>query len=153
MSRVGGGGRSSPLSKEGGGGSVAPLPSFPTPMIHRPTYIHLYVHTLLSVSVILLHFPITLNLQIHMHACFLCVLTFLPQSPQSVPPTKRPHPHRFSQQSEPFGVSARGLSQPKFGQQNEDGASVPAETSDVIMTLVSYFCSLPCVPRKARKYL
>ena len=48
-------------------------------------------------------------------------------------------------------VSARELSQPKFGHQNEDGASVPAETPDVIMTLVSYFCGLPGVPRKARK--
>ena len=45
--------------------------------------------------------------------------THTPQSvPPPPPPTKRPmHPHRFSQQSEPFGVSARGLSQPKFGQQ------------------------------------
>ena len=45
--------------------------------------------------------------------------------------------------SEPFGVSARGLSQPKFGQQNEDGASMPSDTPDVIITLVSYFCGLP----------
>ena len=76
----------------------------------------------------------------------------------------------FSQQSELYGVSARGLSQPKFGQQNEDGTSVPAEMPDVIMTLVSYFCGLPgwlvgllgfigvywgglpCVPWKARKH-
>ena len=27
-----------------------------------------------------------------------------------------------------------------------------AETPDVIMTLVSYFCGLPGVPRKARKH-
>ena len=45
--------------------------------------------------------------------------------------------------SEPFGVSARGLSQPKFGQQNEDGASMASHMPDVIMTLVSYFCGLP----------
>ena len=54
--------------------------------------------------------------------------------------------------SEPFGVSARGLSQPKFGQQNEDGASMPSDTLDVIMTLVSYFCSLPGLARKAPKH-
>ena len=58
----------------------------------------------------------------------------------------------FSQQSEPFGGSARGLSQPKLGQENEDGASVPAETPGVIMILVSYFCGLPGVPRKGRKH-
>ena len=45
--------------------------------------------------------------------------------------------------SEPFGVSARGLSQPKFGQQNKGGASMPSDTPDVIMTLVSYFWGLP----------
>ena len=28
----------------------------------------------------------------------------------------------------------------------------PAETPDVIITLVSYFCGLPGVPRKARKH-
>ena len=50
--------------------------------------------------------------------------------------------------SEPFGVSARGLSQPKFGQQNEDGTSMPSNTPDVIMTLVSYFCGLPDLARK-----
>ena len=48
----------------------------------------------------------------------------------------------FSQQTEPFGVSPRGLSRPKFGQHNEDGASVPAEASDVNMTPVRYFWSL-----------
>ena len=57
-----------------------------------------------------------------------------------------------SQQSEPFGVSPRGLLQPKLGQQNNDGASVPGDMPDVIMTLVSYFCGLPGVPRKARKF-
>ena len=55
-------------------------------------------------------------------------------------------------QSEPFGFSTRGLLQPKFGQQNEDGTSVPADMPDVIMTLVSYFCGLPGLPRKARKH-
>ena len=104
-----------------GGGAVTPCPLCLRPCrIHRPTYIHWYVNTLLSVSVILLHFPSTYE-PANTHAYFLCVLTFLPQSvlshSQSVPPTKRPHPHRFSQQSEPFGVSTRGLSQPQFGQQ------------------------------------
>ena len=54
--------------------------------------------------------------------------------------------------SEPFGVSTRGLSQPKFGQQNEDGASMPSHMPDVIMTLVSYFCGLPGLARKACKH-
>ena len=60
-----------------------------------------------------------------------------------VPPSPLP--------SEPSGVSARGLSQPKFGQQNEDGAAL-IYTPDVSMTLVSYFCGLPGLGRKARKY-
>ena len=71
-----------------GGGGVAPCPLCLRPcMIHRPTYIHRYVYTLLSVSVILLHFPSTSEPG-NTHAYVLCVLTFLPQSPQSVPPNQ-----------------------------------------------------------------
>ena len=55
--------------------------------------------------------------------------------------------------SEPFGVSARRLLQPKFGQQNEDGASMRSHTPDVIMTLVSYLCGLPGLARKVRKHI
>ena len=51
------GGENLPTLQRGGGGGGRPLPSLPTPMIHRPTYIHRYVNTLLSV--ILLHFPRT----------------------------------------------------------------------------------------------
>ena len=135
MSRVGGGKNLPTLQR---GGAVAPCPLCLRPcMIHRPTYIHQYVNTLLSVSVILLHFPHTSE-PANTHAYFLCVLTFLPRSLQPVPPTKRPHPHRFSQQSEPFGVSARGLSQPKFSQQ----------TPDVILTPLSYFWSPQVFPER-----
>ena len=43
----------------------------------------------------------------------------------------------------PCQASPSGFLQPKFGQQNEDGASMPSHTPDVIMILVSYFCGLP----------
>ena len=100
----------------GGGGRTTP-PTPPPPGYGPATYIHRYVNTLLSVSVILLHFPCTSEAA-NTHAHFLCVLVpSFHTHPSQCPPTKRPHPHRFSQQSEPFGVSARGLSQPKFGQQ------------------------------------
>ena len=137
MSRVGGG----PPHSRGGG--VAPCPLCLRPcMIHRPTYIHRYVNTLLSVSVILLHFPAHLNLQIHIHIFFVCLPSFH-SHPSQCPSTKRPHPHRFSQQSEPFGVSARGLSQPKFGQQRR------------LTSLRLYrelFLVSPGVPRKTREH-
>ena len=102
----------------GGGRTTPPTPPPPPPPGYGPaTYIHRYVNTLLSVSVILLHFPCTSEAA-NTHAHFLCVLVpSFHTHPSQCPPTKRPHPHRFSQQSEPFGVSARGLSQPKFGQQ------------------------------------
>ena len=51
-----------------------------------------------------------------------------------------------SSPSKPSSLGFRGLLQPKFGQQNEDGASVPAETPDVIMTPVSYFWSPQVFP-------
>ena len=41
-----------------------------------------------------------------------------------------------------------GRVRPKFGQQNEDGASVPAETPDVIMTAVSYVWSRQVFPER-----
>ena len=53
-----------------------------------------------------------------MHIFFVCLPSFHSHPSQCPPPTKRPmHPHRFSQQSEPFRVSTRGLSQAKFVQQ------------------------------------
>ena len=38
------------------------------------------------------------------------------------------------------------------GQQNEGGASMPSHMPHVIMTIVSYFCGLPGLARKARKH-
>ena len=55
----------------------------------------------------------------------------------------------FSQQIEPFGVSARGLLQPKFGQQNEDGTSMDARRYYDSREL---FLVSPGVPRKDRKH-
>ena len=44
---------------------------------------------------------------------------------------------------------SRDLSQPSSASRTK---MAPAETPDVIMTLVSYVCGLPGVPRKARKH-
>ena len=124
MSNVGGGGE--PPHSSGGGRSPPACPFSLRPcMIHRPTYIYLYVNTLLSASVILLHFPRTSE-PANTHACFLCVLiSSFNSHPSQWPPTQHPHPHSFSQQSEPFGAFAAQVR--------------PAETPDVIMTPVSYF--------------
>ena len=127
MSRVGGGGRTSPLSR--GGGAVAPCPLCLRPcMIHRLTYIHRYVNTLLSVSVILLHVPCTSE-SANTYAYFLRVLTFLPQSPQSVPP---PQPNTPTHTGSPSRASPSGF------------------PSDVIMTPVSYFGLPRCSPKDPR---
>ena len=63
--------------------------------------------------------------------------------PTQVPPGSTPNTLVHATGKVAPTLAPRGLPQPKFGQQNEDGASVPAETRDVDMTLMSYFCSLP----------
>ena len=107
---AGGRERTSPLARAEGAGR--PLPSFPTPMHDTTTYIHTYVNTLLSVSVILLHFTRTSE-PVNTHACFLCVLTFLPQSPQSVPPQHNASTHTGSpSRARPSGFPLGGFCSP-----------------------------------------
>ena len=97
-------GEEPPHSPEGGGG-VAPRPLCLRPcMRHRPTYIHVYVNTLLSVSVILVHFPRTSE-PANTHAYFLCVLTFLPQSP----PVSAPQPNAPTHTGSPNRASPSGF--------------------------------------------
>ena len=111
MSRVGEGQNLPTLQR--GGGAVAPCPLFLRPcMIHYidiHTYI-LYVKTLLSVSVIRLHFPHTSE-PANTRACFLGVLTFLPQSPQSVPRNQTPPPTQVlpAEQVQIAGANVLGM--------------------------------------------
>ena len=130
MSRVGGG--EEPPHSPGGGSR--PLPSFPTPMIHRPIYIHQYVNTLLSISVILVHFPRTSE-PANTHAYFLCVHSHPSQCPQPNAPTHTGPPSRAS----PSGFPLGGFRSP----------SSASREPDVIMTPVSYFWSPQVFPERS----
>ena len=107
----GGGGQNFSISR--GGGGIGPLPSFPTPMIHRPT-----VHTATECKCN--PFALSLHIWICKYTRMFSLCAYLPSTvttvsaPNQTPPPTRSH--RFSQHSEP-------ICWPKFGQQNDDDAS------------------------------